>query len=85
MKKTETVRVKFIQLAVAWGFANYRGDETSLPATDKLAQAIATGRVQLLGDGPKEFKAKIREAEEKLIAAAQKRVTEERHRNLTII
>ena len=81
MKK---VKVKFIQLATSWGYAYYPGAEVELEATDRLAEAIGTGRVKLLGDGPKEFKAKIREAEEKLIAAAQTRATEERHRNLTI-
>ena len=66
MKK---VKVKFIQLATSWGFGYNRGAEAELPATDQLAQAIGFGRVELLSsDAPKEFRKKIEETKEQLIA-----------------
>ena len=61
MKK---VKVKFIQLAVAWGFANNRNDVAELEATDKLAEAIAIGRVELIGEAPAAFKQRISEIKE---------------------
>jgi hypothetical protein len=60
----KTVKVKFIQLAVAWGYANHRGDVAELEATDKLAEAIAIGRVELIGEAPAAFKKKISEIQE---------------------
>jgi hypothetical protein len=61
MKK---VKVKFIHLAVAWGFSNHRGDVVELEATDKLAEAIAIGRIELIGEAPADFKKKVVEKQE---------------------
>lgn len=65
MKK---IKVKFLSVAITYGFAYGKGMEAELEPSDNLALAIGRGRAEIIGDCPSDFKKQIKQIEKQYVS-----------------